>query len=408
MNLYDDGSTEPQIMYHQRISTRLYIAIVFTSLITIICWTAMVKTETFVKVENPSIEQYQRLEKQYSTTLECPCNQISTDFTDFLNINATFHQICSSILIQDDWIEFLFGNMDWSDHYRADIRIRGGSYFRLLSQVCHMAQYTVEKASEEFIHQGYLSTQALPKRLLYLQIESHWNHYKNYTAVKFSRSLELIREMTHGNNLVSSTMLNWNYEITDDWFSPSIIPVPVVMNGDCSCATRHDCIESAVISDEQDWNNAFIIPGWYIGCSVLDTLLKSTPECFFNQTCYDLFTQRLIVSSNLSFLHNNVIYKMNTSLVSRFSFKASFEELARELFIEQWNLIVNYTNFYERCSPDCTYLERKANSFSFIVVRILGFYGGLTTIVRFISPHLIMIYFKIRNFFHSKFCIRSS
>ncbi|CAF3872057.1 unnamed protein product, partial [Rotaria sp. Silwood1] len=51
-------------------------------------------------VASPTQEQYEKLLKQYSQTLQCPCTTISIPYEDFLRVASIYHQVCSSDFIQ--------------------------------------------------------------------------------------------------------------------------------------------------------------------------------------------------------------------------------------------------------------------------------------------------------------------
>ncbi|CAF1690589.1 unnamed protein product, partial [Adineta ricciae] len=84
-------------------ATRLYMVlftigiIIFTSYTTI---KPYVGRKTFDK---PSFDIYNKLYEKYDERLKCSCSLISFTYDRFVNINLTFHQICSSTFTSNEW-----------------------------------------------------------------------------------------------------------------------------------------------------------------------------------------------------------------------------------------------------------------------------------------------------------------
>ncbi|CAF4197130.1 unnamed protein product, partial [Adineta steineri] len=114
------------------------------------------------------------------------------------------------------------------------------------------------------------------------------NQFKTNTPARFSRDLQLLRDSTHGNAFISGYFLNWYWWINHDIDDVTVPTGVVTLKNGCSCGTQKDCITNAGVYDSNSGIQHFEIPGWNIGCSVIETLLHSTFECFYNQTCLDI------------------------------------------------------------------------------------------------------------------------
>ena len=76
------------------------------------------------------------------------------------------------------------------------------------------------------------------------------------------------------------------------------------------------------------------------------------------------------------------------------------EELITSMFIEEWSSNVSYSTFFIQCKPLlCSYSVSQRKDILRITAILLGIYGGLTTILRFVTPSLITIFEKIRQKF---------
>jgi hypothetical protein len=169
------------------------------------------------------------------------------------------------------------------------------------------------------------------------------------------------------------------------------------MKDGCSCATRNDCIDSGGIYDISNKKQIFAMPGWNVGCSVVETVLSSTFECLYNQTCIDLllnFSQIGLPSSS---------YRMNISAINvsnenHFKRNTPIQNIVDELFVEKWQINSFYSTFYNQCAPIyCSYKTKKNDYVFFTISKVLGLYGGLTFALRFTIPIVVELIFKIRN-----------
>jgi hypothetical protein len=79
-------------------STRLYIVILATALITL-TFRTVVSPKLFTKTyANPSLDAYNNLVNDHATTLQCPCSLSSFPYSRFLQIEARFHPVSKKSL----------------------------------------------------------------------------------------------------------------------------------------------------------------------------------------------------------------------------------------------------------------------------------------------------------------------
>ncbi|CAF1376096.1 unnamed protein product [Adineta steineri] len=397
LNLFDDESTHIETIRRQRISTRVYIVVLSISMCIIAMYTMFSdrhKPQIFL---NPSQNDYNRLLKSYSELLKCPCKNISIEYKHFIQINTTFHVVCSSDFISKKWHDYLFGRANWYYYDRRDIRVRGASYSLFLSKLCQISQTTINNALNQFLNTTFINTHMISISEFDSQINDIISQFKNNTLTIFSRRLKLFRDILNGNAFVSSYSLNWyfyrEYNSTSD-----INPIqPVKMTNKCSCGTRSDCIDPGGVYDTLNNTAKFLIPGWNVGCSVVETLLHSTFECLYDQICLNSLLSNI---EQYTFEHSHYINISAMSFLNHSHFKpnTTIQNIADELFVEEWNNITSYSSFYKQCNPqECSYKIERDNYFASISSNILGLYGGLTVVLRFSIPFVIEIIFKIRN-----------
>jgi len=107
-----------------------------------------------------------------------------------------------------------------------------------------------------------------------------------------------------------------------------------------------------------DKNEVFPVQGFRIGCFILDSLLTSSLECFYNSSCLHTFLKYInINSTSIFFLSSN-----------------------------------DYRSYFLACQvKSCSYTYQSRRSFLSIFTTILGLIGGLTTILVFLIPILVQL-----------------
>ncbi|CAF4234895.1 unnamed protein product, partial [Adineta steineri] len=144
------------------------------------------------------------------------------------------------------------------------------------------------------------------------------------------------------------------------------------------------------------------VPGFYMACYIIESLLQSDLRCFYNQTCIDQLQSYFISSSAIN------ITSLDKSLSSRFLPNSTFEEIVNGLMIEQWNpsnQSVMYERYFNACRPsECTYTQETKNSIIYIVTTLIGLLGGLITALKLIVPRLV----KFTAFFIRKWRMRNA
>ncbi len=134
------------------------------------------------------------------------------------------------------------------------------------------------------------------------------------------------------------------------------------------------------------------MPNFYTGCNVIESLLQSTLECFYNQQCIDGLKGQISSSSSVS------VTALNVSLPSVYFMNSTIRELLHNLMIEQWNVSPIFENYYNACHPiKCTYTLVTNNNLIYIFTTLFGIAGGLITALKFIVPKLVKLMRKKRE-----------
>ncbi|CAF3824709.1 unnamed protein product [Rotaria sp. Silwood1] len=279
------------------------------------------------------------------------------------------------------WIESLSANANWSSVAINEFRGRGIVYFLILQSLCSMAQRAVSHIIEDYLGVEVFKGKIVSREHLRLLIEDEIYHRERWNTLSFTTRLSSAREGVQINQLMDIFFSNWLFSTDENEIIPyhSIPTVPVLHGPNCSCSTSSACTEPVFVGEQ-------IVSGFVLGCFPLESLLRSNLLCLYSESCLDL-----INFENLSFID-----PLNTSLPSRYLQSSTIEELAMSLFVEEWTHNISYSAFFSHCQPlTCTYLVSHRKTVLQIITILLGLYGGLTLILRFIVRCLINAFNQI-------------
>lgn len=66
--------------------------------------------------------------------------------------------------------------------------------------------------------------------------------------------------------------------------------------------------------------------------------------------------------------------------------------------IDQWQTTINYSAYFQACAVrHCTYDSVQRHNFAYLIAIILGIFGGLVKVLRFVVPLVVQVYRKIRT-----------
>lgn len=178
-------------------------------------------------------------------------------------------------------------------------------------------------------------------------------------------------------------------------------PLPNDPNSFCSCQQSFDCVSPAGIYEnltsisvldafgalQPMVNSTIRLPGMLVGCFPLNTVLQSTLECLFNQTCLDLLKSVIYHSSP------PLVTPLVNNPTNRFSPNMTVQNIINALLIEDWNGFGDYSAFFDQCQPSfCTYSYISRTSVGGIVAAIIGLFGGLSLATKTAAPIFVSFY----------------
>ncbi|CAF1526169.1 unnamed protein product [Adineta ricciae] len=377
-------TTNAYELRNQTLSTRLFLLSLFIIMTILLLYTSLVNITKTVIVKTPAVEKYLELYSQFPETLSCPCSAISISYGKFFLMNYTLHQVCSSDFVSDEWINYLTTHINfvWYLWNRLDFRLISGETFRGIKILCESLETTISQSLNQFYSNEYISGFLLPSGLLETQTKAFLAQFRTSTTNSYLVSLSLVRDTVQTNAVFSAKVTN--YEL---FYHSDHVHMNTNSYDSCSCSLSSACIMQSSIYDDSNPNSImFTVPGMYAGCYIIESLLASTLECFYNETC---------ITQLQSFYQSNQTLRvtpLNSSFPSLYSVNSAMQVVINNLMIEEWNSMINYSSYFDECSPlQCTYSYQTRNDMIYIVTTLIGLVGGLITILKIVVPRSIQI-----------------
>ncbi|CAF0779383.1 unnamed protein product [Rotaria sp. Silwood1] len=387
----------------ETIHTRLYISFLLIGLLIVALYFSFVKpTQTFT-ILFPTLEEFKQLKSLHSSNLICPCSRLSTPYAQITSVSPQYHQVCSSEFLQKLWLSY-FGrvelNIEDVNFITPDFRVSGQSFFDFIRSFCQTAQDTVENALHVFNSTRLITVDALSPEQFNNQTTQLLKTFQQQTIASFLNLISLVRSSIQNNQLISEMWTNvgprsvFNSE-TSNW-SIRFAPRNFFTNS-CSCGLSNQCSRPVgfyLQSDKIHSSPNTTVPGLVIGCFPIDSVLLSTLECFYDQQCIKLIVDMydFDVVDMVQPLDHRVanIQPLHKEQNSRFPPNTTLESIFSQLFIEDWMQNSNFTAYYTHCAPkQCSHSIRQRHNILFILVILLGFYGGLSAILEVILPYIV-------------------
>lgn len=263
-----------------------------------------------------------------------------------------------------------------------DYRASALSHFELLAMLCQLANDTMRDALELFSADTIVNTRLKSRVTMNEQAKSLVDQFQSSTPKTFIRTLDFVRRMTQGNAIITGPLTNWifvtlhtNYNYASLFVKPRTFD-----NQSCSCGMKATCVEPAIVfdndyDDDDPAARGEPVPGMLIGCYPIESLLQSTLVCLYNEMCVKLLMN---VSANYSvpYLDSGLSIPNQT-----------IQMLVNALFVQTWTTNVKYDAYFAQCKPvSCMYTFNERQSLLYVLLRIIGLYGGLTIVLKLLVP----------------------
>ncbi|CAF0942861.1 unnamed protein product [Adineta steineri] len=370
----------------QRRMTRVYLFIVILTL-GIVTWiTALTYQTKTIYMNKPTFDVYQSFEE----LVDCPCANVSIPYHTFIDLKMSFHEVCSSdfIDLDSDWMAMLYSSFSHeikSEDNVPTFQRMALSHFQALRVICETTRHSADTELSLFLNSTFVSTSMIGSDVFYQQIHATLFNFKsNSLSSNYIHSLELIRSMYSNNVFISAFGTNWYTELRGVWPGAKIYMRPQQYNmSSCNCATSKTCVETMKLRLES--GSPWAVPGMLSGCLPLDSMLESTLECLYDQSCIDKISEALdssirytpLIADHTRFHPVNIM---------------KLDNITKQLFIEKWSESVSFEAYFNACHIDkCSYTISKRFNIGYISSTVIAFYGGLSVGLTVTIPLLFKI-----------------
>jgi hypothetical protein len=296
-----------------------------------------------------------------------------------------------------------------------DFRIYGPTIFHVFRELCFLSKSTVADSLAIFNKNELVSPTLISKVELVERAQTFMNDFKTQTPSSFQRTLQLSRDTTHGNQLLTGAFTNGRINCYADTnsnngqFSAEIWWVNS-LNPTCNCGTSPtSCKISLEVycahTAERGQVGCFtipnqIFPGFYLCCEPFDGLLESTLECAYTDICLAQIFLSLTLVSNASLQTSTGqnVTSVNVTTNSRFPVTTKILEIVNELMIEQWIEDVSFQSYFEQCHPTvCVYTLTQRFDLITTIVSVIGIAAGLSVVLRILAPMVVKLIRKMKQ-----------
>jgi hypothetical protein len=373
-----DGREDEQKHRSNRIATRIYFVVLTLALINIATVSWLSLQTTTITIRYPTKDQFEKV----PADAQCSCSRISISYGEFSSLQPTFHSVCSSDFVSDRWIKAIFSGTNTTYFSLTDFRTFGSAQFRALAGFCRLTKASVQQSITAFYQNILISSQVKFKDVLQLQTKEAIKQMKQIASNMFEPQLKLVRRMTTGNKLITGLQTNDIITYVNRAYGQYAVETSPVSyqldNGSFSgCFTDVTYKFPAGFYDtfgaptQWDAGNMTMLPGISSGCLPVNSILVSTLECFYNQTCLDELISFFPTPEKFSAM---VIVKR-----SRFARNSTVQSMIDVLMVEEWTEEISYDKYYARCAPlSCTYSKLERHGLVFVLTKLISLLGGFS------------------------------
>ena len=192
--------------------------------------------------------------------------------------------------------------------------------------------------------------------------------------------------MNHGDGIMTTYGTNYQYFSwpEDAHGLPQVISSRgIIYDNQCDCGVYYNCTSEARFI-QKNTSKTVSIKGLKMGCAPSESFFASTLECFYDLSCTELIGGYMNHSISPLKIRNQVYLN------------ATVNELMRKSFVEEWNQSITYSSYYHQCAPAfCSYTYTQKLFSWYTLTLLMGLQGGLSIVLKWITPKLVQITAKI-------------
>ncbi|CAF1045421.1 unnamed protein product [Adineta ricciae] len=401
---------EKQLQLKQQLlSTRVYIIFLFFFTTALILYTSLRYNVEMRRFSVSSYSDYQNLSVQFrASSLSCPCTIISNEYSNFISIaSKALHPVDVSPLFDPRWIglQISLTNVPIEEN----LPLIFVYYLQFTKNLCFIARTFAQARIERFLSTFYTTSFLTDKKHFEKDLELQVDRFIQLLASQYKHLIEVSRAMISSNSLLPAVQTNYEWDLIRTPNNQSGMPYisdilyinkkwKKYRNQTYSCQ-----IPSKFYKKQLYFPRTKIpVPGMYLSCYLIDGLLQSTLECFFNINCLELlrihmFSQYNISAGKFDEPSNSSLYRANSTV----------QELIDILFVAEWSVNITYSSYYDKCQPkECHYAVIKKFQLSYVMAITCSILSGSLKALPIVIPLLVKICFKLWKYRKVRHCFR--
>lgn len=286
--MFDSNSNNPQTVILEIRTTRLYIVLVTMGTLILMFLGVFTAQTSIYTVYKPSRELFEVLLAKYPDTMQCPCTSIKVSYNKFSSVNVTYHEICSSDLISNAFINQLYA-VNATPIHTTDFVAIGSKYFHTISLVYERVMDAVNYYFVFFLSSEFESDLLLDSTHFQEVVEAKLENIRATILLYVNRGHQETLELSASNHLLSIPYNSFKLPFNSDG-SISIEPSGFQ---NCSCLTQpNSCSMEAGFYSYDTFNDSFMlltkVMGIRVGCMSFQSAFLSSLACWYSIDCYQM------------------------------------------------------------------------------------------------------------------------
>lgn len=356
-----------------QITNRLHLFLLIVSLIAFYISFFIPQQWITVQIEKVDLSKYLSLSNLHKDSLHCPCSTATIPYSNILTIRVQFHPICQSNLTSDSWMKHVYqlahGN-PYINH--TDFLVTAFGQYQLLGAFCQLTSQIIQTELSHLMISGQINGDILSLDQFHLQVQEVIKNFREQTPMVFVNTMNLIRELTAANNLMSMSGSNWRFLSGANGTQYSEVYTVPLNYGQCSCGFTPKCSEDS--------------RGMKSGCYALEALLQTSFECFYDQDCID---------------PTNRYLSLDASSTNYFQKNMTVEQVLEHLMVDEFHFNYSYSNYFTECAPKiCSYSYMDRRETVDVFVALISLYSGLFILSGWVAAWIYQVFSHVRMKIH--------
>jgi hypothetical protein len=186
LNLYESDDDNLDTIHRERLFTRGYLSLMGTFILGLIFYTGFTVRTNTITVIWPTQTQFEDLFEHHGTSLQCLCTEISIPYGSFVEVDVTFHHVCSTKFIKHQWIQSIYAH---NVTYIGTMHVRTilSAFWQLVAAFCKNSDMVIANVLSEYNTSTIFSWQVMSTVEVETRAQASFNFALTMLICKCSR-----------------------------------------------------------------------------------------------------------------------------------------------------------------------------------------------------------------------------